>query len=110
MNYGFPERVGDLPLVLGTYRGWEISVRPCRGNEEDALSVSASNGRMSFDRAIDCTHAPCGQKLAPPQDYILMNELEGLRKSIDNYETEHTPSSIRDKAVLQIQSWNNERR
>jgi hypothetical protein len=101
-----PYNIEAPPIYLGDYRGWKISISKARG-DEDTLSLKASNGIVSFDRAFG-QYVPCGSPFIAPSEEELKKELDGMKKTLDNYEFSKIIKSSWDPKKY-IENWNNQK-
>lgn len=81
----YPKNIHDRSLIIGEYRGWEISIGVARGEDGDTLSANARNYGTSFCRSFG-RYVPCESDIPSPSDRETKGEVDGLKRSIDNYE------------------------
>lgn len=82
----YPQNIYSPRTILGEYRGWEISIGVTRGDDYDILSVSATNkDGNSFCRSYGKS-ALCGGTIPSPSDLETKKEVDGLKRSVDDFE------------------------
>jgi hypothetical protein len=81
----YPKNIHDRSLIIGEYRGWEISIGVARGEDYDILSANARNYDTSFCHSFGY-RSPCGRDIPRPLDDDAKQTVAGLKKCIDDYE------------------------
>lgn len=81
----YPKNIHEHSLIIGEYRGWELSIGVARGEDGDILSANARNYGTSFCRSFG-RYALCGDDILSPSDLETKKEVDCLKRSIDNYE------------------------
>jgi predicted ATP-grasp superfamily ATP-dependent carboligase len=84
-----PKNIHDHSLIIGEYRGWEISIGVARGEDYDILSANARNYGTSFCSSFG-RYVPCERDIPRPLDSEAKEAVAGLKRSIDNYEEENS--------------------
>lgn len=101
-----PYDIEDSSVHLGKYKSWNIFISRARGEDNDTLSLHASNGLISFDSAFG-KPVPCGKPFITPSEEEVKKELDDMRKRLDNYELSQMTRRTSFDPTEYIKKWSN---